>query len=121
MKKQGDYEKEIIRFCQILTQQKYDKSDDKIFKKLISENLNCIEIDPEIQDANKCSNTVYKNKILRLSSQLVNTEYKSESDVELKEQLRVALKDFSESVERTRQNRPNARIEKEIKKIVSCF
>ncbi len=33
------YTDEILRFCRTLTQMKYDSEEDKMFKKLIAENL----------------------------------------------------------------------------------
>ena len=119
MKKQRDYEKEIVRFCQILTQQKYDDKDDKFIKYLISENLKNVVID--LIDLKKNSRKAKITKILNISSMLINMKYGTTEDIKTKEDLSFALKDLSKYMEQNRENREAARIKKELDKMTSCF
>lgn len=116
-----DYEKEIVRFCQILTQQKYDEKDDKMIKNLISENLKHVSFDATIPDSNKLSKKIQTNRILKLSSAIVNLQYGTKEDREIKKELGVSLGILSQCIEKTKQSRADTRAENEIKKMVACF
>lgn len=116
-----DHEKEIVRFSQILTQQKYDEKDDKMIKKMISENLEYVSFDPTLSDSNKISKKVQMNKILKQCSSLVNLKYGTREDKELKEEIASTLGNLSRCIERSRQSRAETSAENKIKKMVACF
>ena len=116
-----DYEKEIVRFCQILTQQKYDEKDDKMIKRLISENLEHVSFDATIPDSNKLSKKIQVNKVLKLSSSLVNLKYGTREDKELKRDLGQTLGLLSRCIENARISRAETSAENKIKRMVACF
>ena len=116
-----DYEKEIIRFSQILTQQKYDEKDDKMIKKMISENLGHVSFDPILSDSSKISKKVQMNKILKQCASLVNLKYGTREDKELKQEIALTLGDLSRCIESARQSRAETSAENKIKKMVACF
>lgn len=114
-----DYEKELVRFCQILTQQRYDKEDDKMIKSLMQENLKHISSYPQMQRRYKKS--ILMEEVERLASIVVKTKFGTLEDKETKARLGLQLGELSRFIENSRQSREDAKIERELEKMISCF
>lgn len=92
--RQNDYKNEILRFCRVLTQVKYEEEFDKTIKRLISENLDELAFFRAKPATNRKGELV--ERILGLCKGLVECEYGTESDQDTKKEIAKCLAEISE-------------------------
>lgn len=111
--------KEILRFCKILTQSRYDKDEDAMFKMLILENLNNIEIPNEVI-LNKRTKRDYVEGILQKCKILIHCKYNSVDDIEMKTLISKDLCEISKLETMSHEAREKSKGTAQLQKWLSC-
>ena len=116
---QNDYINETIRFCQNLTQLKYDEHNDKVVKGFVRENLEKIDIDFTLQESSTKKGCI--RKILSLATILCTCEKDSEDDKKTKQEMAKALAELSKVSARVSEERKEKRADSKLTKMLAAM
>ncbi len=100
-----DYLNNTIRFCQILTQYKYEEIFDKQIKKFIKDNLECY-----LEGSVRNEKRKLQHVILDKCKTLINCQYNTEEDLEIKAEIAKILAKISKlDIEQLKKREERAR------------
>lgn len=120
-----DYTNEILRFCKILTQSKYNAEEDKMFKKFIAENLENMASNSPIRAEEMYfpaeTKKYFIHEILGYCKALVKQECHSKEDFQLKMLIAEDFVKIAEIEKREYRQRELKKAEKELAKLANCF
>ncbi len=116
----NDYKNEILRFCKILTQFKYDEEFDKTIKRLIKENLDDMTACFVSRSPSSRKGQIIE-QILNQCRGLVRCEYGTKDDQELKHEISKLLVELSECERAKTERREEMAYKERMAKFSNCF
>ena len=116
----NDYKNEILRFCQILTQFKYDEEFDETIKRLIKENLDDMTACFVSRSPSSRKAQIIE-QILNRCRGLVRCEYGTKGDQELKYEISKLLVELSECERAKTERREEMAYRERMAKFSDCF